>query len=205
MISSRITNKNILSEPVCHADCAASECQSSTVSLPNARFASSRLHTDLDNPEVKISALLMQFAQFVDHDMSLSPEASTANCCKNPNQDECMAIMIPENDAYFRQLNNQTCMQFTRSVPYCPASVDSCTKRENMNIISGLLDTSNVYAQGVSEEYIGYALKGRRTDMLIGTKFGSMRRQGPNNFGVLALVVQTSNISEGIRPHPVCG
>lgn len=45
------------------------------------------------------------------------------------------------------------------------------------------IDTSNVYAQGVSEEYIGYALEGRRTDMLIGTKFGSMRRQGPNNFG----------------------
>ena len=31
------------------------------------------------------------------------------------------------------------------------------------------IDTSNVYAQGVSEEYIGYALEGRRTDMLIGT------------------------------------
>ncbi len=45
------------------------------------------------------------------------------------------------------------------------------------------IDTSNVYAQGLSEEYIGHALKDRREDMLIGTKFGSMRRQGPNNFG----------------------
>lgn len=45
------------------------------------------------------------------------------------------------------------------------------------------IDTSNVYATGLSEEYIGHALKGRRDDMLIGTKFGSMRRQGPNNFG----------------------
>jgi aryl-alcohol dehydrogenase-like predicted oxidoreductase len=45
------------------------------------------------------------------------------------------------------------------------------------------IDTSNVYAKGVSEEFIGHALKGRRADMLIGTKFGSMRRQGPNNFG----------------------
>jgi len=45
------------------------------------------------------------------------------------------------------------------------------------------IDTSNVYAQGVSEQYIGHALKGRRGEMLIGTKFGSMRRQGPNNFG----------------------
>jgi len=45
------------------------------------------------------------------------------------------------------------------------------------------IDTSNVYAQGLSEEYIGHALKDRRDEMLIGTKFGSMRRQGPNNFG----------------------
>ena len=45
------------------------------------------------------------------------------------------------------------------------------------------IDTSNVYAQGKSEEYIGSALRGRRAEMLIGTKFGSMRRQGPNNFG----------------------
>ena len=45
------------------------------------------------------------------------------------------------------------------------------------------IDTSNVYGKGLSEEYIGHALKGRRDDMLIGTKFGSMRRQGPNNFG----------------------
>ena len=45
------------------------------------------------------------------------------------------------------------------------------------------VDTSNVYAQGRSEEFIGGALKGRRADMLIATKFGSMRRQGPNNFG----------------------
>ena len=96
-------------------------------------------------PENNVTNLLIQFAQFVDHDISLSPEATTTDCCKNPYQDECMAILIPENDVFFRQLNNQTCMQFTRSVPYCPENIDSCTKRENMNIISGLLDTSNVY------------------------------------------------------------
>ena len=124
---------------------AASECQDATVSLPNARFASSVLHTDLDDPEVKVTALLMQFAQFLDHDISLSPEASTPNCCKNPNQEDCMPIMIPENDAYFRQTHNQTCMQFTRSVPYCPETLDSCITRENMNVISSILDTSNVY------------------------------------------------------------
>ncbi len=45
------------------------------------------------------------------------------------------------------------------------------------------VDTSNVYAEGLSEEYIGRALRGRRHEMLIGTKFGSRRRHGPNLFG----------------------
>ena len=45
------------------------------------------------------------------------------------------------------------------------------------------IDTSNVYAQGVSESFIGRALKGRRGEMLIGTKFGSKRNHGPNLFG----------------------
>ena len=45
------------------------------------------------------------------------------------------------------------------------------------------IDTSNVYAQGVSEEYIGRALEDRRQEMLIGTKFGSKREHGPNLFG----------------------
>ncbi len=45
------------------------------------------------------------------------------------------------------------------------------------------IDTSNVYAQGLSEEYIGRALEGRRHEILIGTKFGSKREHGPNLFG----------------------
>ena len=45
------------------------------------------------------------------------------------------------------------------------------------------IDTSNVYAQGLSEEFIGRALKGRRQEILIGTKFGSKREHGPNLFG----------------------
>ena len=63
-------------------------------------------------------------------------------------------------------------------------------RRESESIVHAAIDnginfvdTSNVYAKGASEEFIGHALKGRRADMLIGTKFGSMRRQGPNNFG----------------------
>ncbi len=46
------------------------------------------------------------------------------------------------------------------------------------------IDTSRVYAEGLSEEYIGRALDaGLRRDAVICTKFGSMREYGPNKFG----------------------
>ena len=172
----------------CPSECqtsATSECQDSTVSLPNARFASSILHNDLDDPEVKVTALLMQFAQFLDHDISLSPEASTSNCCKNPNQEDCMPIMIPENDPYFRQLHNQTCMQFTRSVPYCVKTADSCVTRENMNVISSILDTSNVYG---SDEQTARCLRSFVDGKLLVDENNLLPTAGPSagGFGVQA-------------------
>ena len=45
------------------------------------------------------------------------------------------------------------------------------------------IDTSNVYGRGASESLIGRAIKGRRNQVVIGTKFGSMREYGPNLFG----------------------
>ena len=46
------------------------------------------------------------------------------------------------------------------------------------------IDTSRVYAEGLAEQYIGLALDdGLRREMIICTKFGSMREYGPNNFG----------------------
>lgn len=46
------------------------------------------------------------------------------------------------------------------------------------------IDTSRVYAEGLSEEYIGSALEhGLRRDAVVCTKFGSMREYGPNKFG----------------------
>ena len=46
------------------------------------------------------------------------------------------------------------------------------------------IDTSRVYAEGLAEQYIGLALDGGlRREMVICTKFGSMRKYGPNKFG----------------------
>ena len=45
------------------------------------------------------------------------------------------------------------------------------------------VDTADVYDRGHSEEYIGRALKGRRHQMIIATKFGMPVGSGPNDKG----------------------
>ncbi len=46
-----------------------------------------------------------------------------------------------------------------------------------------LFDTANIYTHGVSEEYLGKALKGRRSEALIATKFGMLWEEGPHGKG----------------------
>ncbi|HEX6796335.1 MAG TPA: aldo/keto reductase [Ktedonobacterales bacterium] len=44
-------------------------------------------------------------------------------------------------------------------------------------------DTADIYSQGVSEEYLGRAIRGRRDDMLIATKVGMRAGERPNDTG----------------------
>jgi len=45
------------------------------------------------------------------------------------------------------------------------------------------LDTANVYNEGRSEEFIGKAIKARRSDVIIATKFGMNTGNSPNSHG----------------------
>jgi len=45
------------------------------------------------------------------------------------------------------------------------------------------IDTSNTYGRGDSEEFIGKAVKGKRTDVIIATKFGNPMGDRPNDRG----------------------
>lgn len=45
------------------------------------------------------------------------------------------------------------------------------------------IDTADMYDQGRSEEIIGKALKGKRPNIVIATKFGQKMGEGPNDRG----------------------
>jgi aryl-alcohol dehydrogenase-like predicted oxidoreductase len=45
------------------------------------------------------------------------------------------------------------------------------------------IDTADMYDKGRSEEYIGRTLKGKRTQVLIATKFAAVMGEGPNDRG----------------------
>lgn len=46
-----------------------------------------------------------------------------------------------------------------------------------------MIDTANIYSKGLSEEYIGRALKGKRERVLLATKFGMKWADGPHGMG----------------------
>ncbi len=118
-------------------------CQTSD-SLPSPRAISRRLHRDRDLPDNDITLMVMQFGQFLDHDITLTPEThSDIDCCEegNENEENCFAIRIRRNDPFFI-IHQEDCLEFTRSEAFC---IDLSGKREQLNAITAFIDASNVY------------------------------------------------------------
>jgi len=62
-----------------------------------------------------------------------------------------------------------------------PASVAVINHALEVGI--NFIDTADMYDKGRSEEYIGRTLKGRRTQVVLATKFGAVMGEGPNDRG----------------------
>jgi len=61
----------------------------------------------------------------------------------------------------------------------------TCTKMVDLALDAGVnfIDTADVYDFGVSEELVGRALRGRRDDVVLATKFQNAMGPGPNERG----------------------
>ena len=108
--------------------------------LPNVRVVAGAF-PERDNPDERVSSMVMQFGQFLDHDIS-STSFPEKRCCLNPSRPECFNINVPESDPSFpmRQNTSMSCIDFARSRPACGQP-----GREQVNTITAYIDCSNIY------------------------------------------------------------
>jgi peroxidase len=142
--------------------------------LPSARLISVNIVPDVDAPSELDTHNVMQWGQFVDHDIThtplfrlSNPDSSGIQCCMSDGSGpisklvlhpECFPIEIPDNDPFFQQ-HGQRCMHFVRSLP-APQLSCSFGYGEQMNQITGMHDASNVYGSDKEDEESLRANKG---------------------------------------------
>ncbi|XP_069777626.1 peroxidasin homolog isoform X1 [Narcine bancroftii] len=124
--------------------------------LPLARLVSTTMiGSETITPDDRFTHMLMQWGQFLDHDLDLTVPAlsmsrfSDGQSCSSicNNDPPCFPIMIPGNDPRVRRAQ---CMFFVRSSPVCGSGMTSLLMksvyaREQINHLTSFIDASNVY------------------------------------------------------------
>ncbi|KAJ3627107.1 hypothetical protein MTP99_014513 [Tenebrio molitor] len=125
--------------------------------LASPRLISSTIISDGSAVNHEHTLMVMQFGQFLSHDITQSIEFSFANgsaisCCSDDGRAKlhheerhyaCMAIDIPHKDPFYNQFN-QKCMNFVRSV-LAPRQDCTLGYAQQMNKITHFIDGSAIY------------------------------------------------------------
>ncbi|XP_053565707.1 peroxidasin homolog isoform X2 [Bombina bombina] len=131
--------------------------------LPLPRLVSTNLiGTHTVTPDEQYTHMLMQWGQFLDHDLDSTVVAlsqarfSDGQYCSSvcTNDAPCFPVVVPPNDPRIR--NNARCMFFVRSSPVCGSGMtsllmNSVYPREQMNQLTSYIDASNVYGSSDHE------------------------------------------------------
>ncbi|XP_069702687.1 salivary peroxidase/catechol oxidase-like isoform X3 [Periplaneta americana] len=130
--------------------------------LPSARVVSTQFATEADIPYDNYTLLVMQWGQFLDHDLTHTPisrgqSGAGLSCCREGKviqQDlrhpDCFPISLPQNDHIFAPFGER-CMEFVRSLP-APRPECNFGPREQMNQVTGYLDGSNIYGSNLNSQ-----------------------------------------------------
>ena len=142
----------------------ASERAHNGYRLPLPRLVSTAMiGTETVTPDDRYTHMLMQWGQFLDHDMDATVSAlsqsrfSDGQLCTTvcTNDPPCFPIQFPANDQ--RQLRSGArCMFFVRSSPVCGSGMtsllmNSVYPREQINQLTAYVDASNVYGNSRHE------------------------------------------------------
>lgn len=97
--------------------------------LPSPRTISTTIHNDISHLHSRYTLMVMQFGQFLDHDITFTPvnkgfQNSILDCrdCESQQRvnPECWPIPVPDNDPFFPSVNISSgrpfCIAFTRYV-----------------------------------------------------------------------------------------
>lgn len=128
---------------------------------PSARLISSSvIATDTISPDERITHMVMQWGQFLDHDLdhALPPVISETwdgvDCKKTCEfAAPCYPILVPANDT---RVTNRRCIDFVRSSAVCGSGMTSVffgtvEPREQINQLTAWIDGSQIY--GYSEAF----------------------------------------------------
>ncbi|KAF3424880.1 hypothetical protein E2986_02079, partial [Frieseomelitta varia] len=153
--------------------------------LPSARLVSTVIHVDKDIPLESVTHMLMQWGQFVDHDLTATGQSRGFNgtvpqCCLKFGSDfqppefthpECLPISVSTEDSFFGPLGVR-CLEFVRSGS---APKENCEfgSREQLSQVTSYLDASTVYS---SNAFQSDALRLFRNGLL---QYGKIETQRP--------------------------
>lgn len=125
--------------------------------LPNPRSVSLATVVWSERLDNRASLMLMQWGQFIDHDISLAattpmltPQGTSIDCCnrhllsdprfKHP---ACISILLPDLDPFYSRFR-VGCMNLVRNAPSPPIGC-RLRAREQLNQLTHFLDASMIY------------------------------------------------------------
>ena len=121
---------------------------------PSPRHVSQTVIRDVAEDE-RLTHMIMQWGQFTDHDMSLSPEledecGERAEHCEFT--DICHPIRVTDRDPMFglQSPNHGACIPFSRSIAVCEDPAEPLVNRgirtrDQINVLTSFIDGSMVY------------------------------------------------------------
>ncbi|MGB5252067.1 MAG: peroxidase family protein, partial [Sedimenticolaceae bacterium] len=87
------------------------------------------------------SAMLMQWGQFLDHDIDLTRAGNT----------ESLPIAVPTDDLVFNSIYPNGQMPFSRSVYDAATATDASNPRQQINAVTAFIDASQIYGSSKVE------------------------------------------------------
>jgi len=146
--------------------------------LPSSRTVSNALSVGDNLADSDNTILVMQMGQFIDHDITHTPNHGIQCCGRNGafpatfDAEKCSPIRMSANDPFWG--GKKTCMNFARSLS-SPSLKCELQTREQLNQITHWIDGSNIYGSTVDEAMYLRSARGQlKISKQGGTKGGNL-------------------------------